>query len=310
MRDIQVFNVNLILINQIRHIMKRILVPVDFSPHTAISCQYALSVAKATGAEIILFHSFFDQLYFSDGGFTTGFESGIMLTDEIILDFYKQKEAKLKGIAEELQAGMAHPDKSGVKINCRMESGDPEVQIMNVMGQLKPDLIIMGSGGMGKKGLLSGSVARRIIDHTEIPVIAVPGMEDVPAIKNVVYMTTFNPADNEIILKIDSILAPFQINMLCLHLLTDERETEARQKINLLSENPSLKELKGRITFHILHNQHQQETLRVFMDEHKIDLIAFIPHKRNMLKNLFYQGITKEDLFLTRIPIMAVKPIQ
>ncbi len=46
------------------------------------------------------------------------------------------------------------------------------------------------------------------------------------------------------------------------------------------------------------------------MDENKIDLIAFIPHKRNILKNLFYQGITREDLFLTRIPIMAVKPIQ
>jgi hypothetical protein len=46
------------------------------------------------------------------------------------------------------------------------------------------------------------------------------------------------------------------------------------------------------------------------MDEKHVDLIAFIPHRRNVLQNLFYHGISKEDLFLTRIPIMAVRSIQ
>jgi nucleotide-binding universal stress UspA family protein len=290
--------------------MQRILVPVDFSSHTGMSCQYALSIAKITGAEIILFHSFFDQLYFSDGGFNTGFESGIMLTDEIILDFYKQKESKLRSIAEELQASILQHDKSGMKISYRMESGDPEVQIMNAITQLNPGLIIMGSGGMGKKGLLSGSVARRIIDHTKIPVIAVPDLKAAPSISRVVYMTTFNEADTDIILKIDSILSNFHVNISCLHLLKDDNKADAKQKIEHLSKNQLLKKLEGRISFHILDTEHQQVTLRKFIEKHKIDLIAFIPHKRNILKNIFYKGITREDLFLTRTPIMAIKPIQ
>jgi nucleotide-binding universal stress UspA family protein len=290
--------------------LKRILVPVDFSSHTDISCQYALSVAKATGAEIILFHSFFDQLYFSDGGLTTGFESGIMMTDEIILDFYKQKEIKLKGIAGELQAGMVQPGKSGVKVNCRMESGNPEVQIMNAIGNLKPDLIIMGSGGMGKKNLLSGSVARHIIDQAEIPVIAVPGLEQVPPLSHVVYMTTFDPADRDVILEIESLLSSFHIHIFCLHLLKDENAGTVDQKFRDLLENQDLNKLKGRISCHVLDHDHQEETLRIFLDEHAVDLIAFIPHKRNMFKNIFHKGITKEDLFLTRIPIMAIRPAQ
>jgi nucleotide-binding universal stress UspA family protein len=290
--------------------MKRILVPVDFSPHTGISCQYALAIAKATGAEITLFHSFFDQLYFSDGGFNTGFESGIMLTDEIILDFHKQKELRLQELADELNSDLSRSGFSKIKVNYEMGSGDPEVQILQVIQQLEPDLIIMGSSGMGKKRLLSGSVARRLIDNMKIPVIAVPGMEEVPSVKNVVYMTTFNPADSDIILNIDLILSAFHVNIFCLHLLTDESDNDAKQKIRNISENQSLKKLEGRISFHILENHHQQETLSKFMDEFKIDLIAFIPHKRNILKNIFYQGITKEDLFLTRIPIMAVRPIQ
>ncbi|MCK9400320.1 MAG: universal stress protein [Bacteroidales bacterium] len=290
--------------------MKRILVPVDFSPHTDISCQYALVIAKATGAEITLFYSFFDQLYFSDGGFNTGFESGIMLTDEIILDFHQQKESRLKEMADELNSNLSRSGFSKVKVNYQMGSGDPEVQILQAIQQLDPDLIIMGSSGMGKKRLLSGSVARRIIDNTKIPVIAVPGLEETPSISNVAYMTTFDPADCDAILEIDTVLSPFHVNIFCLHLLKDDDNVEAKQEIKNLTENHTLKKLEGRISFHILDNNRQQETLGNFLEEHKIDLIAFIPHKRNILKNIFYQGITKEDLFLTRIPIMAVRPIQ
>lgn len=287
--------------------MDRILVPVDFSSHTAISCQYALSVAKKTGAEIILFHSFFDQIYFSDGGFSTSFESGIMLTDEIILDFYRQKEAKLKGIAEELKAGLIQPGESTVKCTCRMESGDPEVQIMSAIDRFKPDLIIMGSGGMGKKGLLSGSVARRIIDHTNLPVIAVPGMAEVLPVKNVVYMTAFDQADSDVISVIDSLLEPFRIKIFCLHILKNDKDTISKQKMNDLAGQLSLKNMGERVTFNILTDNQEHEALRDFLEEHNIDLIAFIPHKRNIFKNIFYQGITKDDLFLTRIPILAVR---
>jgi len=184
------------------------------------------------------------------------------------------------------------------------------VQIMNAITQLNPGLIIMGAGGMGKKGLLSGSVARRIIDHAKIPIIAVPDLEAAPSISRVVYMTNFNEADSDVILNIDAILSHFHVNIFCLHLLKDDNKDDAKQKIDNLSKNQFLKKLEGRISFHILDTKNQQVTLREFMEEYKIDLIAFIPHKRNILKNIFYQGITREDLFLTRIPIMAIKPIR
>jgi len=38
--------------------MKKILVPVDFSGHTEITCKYAMELAKAYSAEIHIFHTF------------------------------------------------------------------------------------------------------------------------------------------------------------------------------------------------------------------------------------------------------------
>lgn len=289
--------------------MKRILVPIDFSSHTGISCQYAGAIAETTGAEIILFHSFFDQLYYSGAGFNSGgFESGIMLTDEIILDFQKQKESRLEELANELKSSLSQSGKSKVNVTYHMGIGDPEVQILQAIEEFEPDLIILGSGGMGKKRLLSGSVARRIMNTINTPVIAVPSLDEAPPIRNVVYMTTFEPADQDIIVKIHSLLNTFDVNFFCLHLSNEKDSALAKQKMDEFAGSPILKALEGRISFHLLDDENQDEALRNFLDEQKADLIAFIPHKRNILKSIVFQGLTKEDLFLTRIPILAIKP--
>jgi nucleotide-binding universal stress UspA family protein len=289
--------------------MKRILVPVDFSSHTDISCQYAHAIANTTGAEIILFHSFYDQLYYSAGGFNSGgFESGIMLTDEIIQDFQKQKESRLQGLANKLKSDILQSKGSNIKVSYHMGIGDPEVQILEAIEEFEPDLIILGSGGMGKKRLLSGSVARRIMNTINTPVIAVPNLDKAPPIRNVVYMTTFEPADEDIITKIYSLLNSFDVKFFCLHLSDDNESTLAKQKMNEFANRPIPKELEGRISYHLLDNEDQDEALRNFLDDRHADLIAFIPHKRNILKSIVFQGITKEDLFLTRIPILAIKP--
>lgn len=286
--------------------MKKVLVPVDFSVHTGTSCQYALQFAKKDGAEIILFHSFFDQFYYSDGGLATGFESGLMLTDEIILDFYHQKQEKLDALAEELNSSLDKNDRARISISCRIESGNPEVQILQVIQQVKPDLIIMGSGGMGKKGPMSGSVARRIIDHTDIPVIAVPDHKEFPGIGNVAYMTTFDPADPAILLALDDLLSAFKINVFCLHISKDDTET-AKEKMKVLGDNSDLKKMIGRLNFFVSTDPNVKVVLEEFININQIGLIAFIPHKRNIFENLFYQGITREDLFQTNTPIIAVR---
>ena len=108
-------------------------------------CSYAIYLAKLTGKDIILFHSFFDQIYFSDGGFATGFESGIMLTDEIILDFYRKKEIRLNEIAKEMMDSLITQGSPAVSVTCQMESGNPEVQI--------PECHIQDGAGYDRYGL-------------------------------------------------------------------------------------------------------------------------------------------------------------
>ncbi len=288
--------------------MKKILVPVDFSSHTEISCRYALGMATATDVTIILFHSFFDQVYFSDGGFSTGFESGVILTDEIIFNFYKQKEARLSDLAHNLKEFANEKGKSGIIVESMIESGDPEVQILNAIDNLQPDLIVMGSSGMGKKRFLSGSVAKRIIDHTSRPVMAIPAIKEFLGVDEILYMTSFDPSDAEVILKLFKLFEGININIHCLHLNINDSSEDAYTKMKELSLNTALQKLSDRTTFSVIPCTDSKGCLEGFIQGHEIRLIAFIPHKRNIFRNLIHQEITKEELFLTNIPILAVSP--
>ena len=288
--------------------MKKILVPIDFSNHTATSIRYARNIARVTGAEILLFHSFFDQIYFSDGGFVTGFESGMMLTDQIIRDFYRQKEEGLQKLADELIAGSGEKGDAGIKVSTKIESGDPEVQIMQTIGKVNPDLIVMGSGGMGKKSLLSGSIARQIMNNAKIPVIAVPELEVTPPINHVAYMTNFDSGDRLALLQLQTVLAGFSLDIHCVHLGQQISNEKTAAQLQELAGCEDLKNLKSPVSFHLLDAPDMREALKNFITSNKISLIVFIPHKRHVLKNLLYQRLTKEDLFLTQTPVMAIQP--
>jgi len=284
----------------------KILVPVDFSNHTMVSCRYAIYLAKSTGKDIILFHSFFDQIYFSDGGFATGFESGIMLTDEIILDFYKKKEIRLNEIAMEMRDTLKSHGSPAITVDCQMESGNPEVQILNAISRTEPDMIVMGSSGIGKKSLLSGSVARRIMDHTSTPVFAIPNIENLPEISQVGYMTNFDPADPDVITGMETLLSSLKIQVHCLHICQPGKETEAKAGMEKLSVKSSTHGKSPSMQFHVKPGHDPNEILQDFIKENRISILAFIPHKRNVFRSFNRQNLTKDDLFLTNIPILAI----
>jgi hypothetical protein len=165
----------------------------------------------------------------------------------------------------------------------------------------------MGSTGMGEKRIMSGSVARRIIDNTAIPVLAVPVDASALSVNRIAYMTAFEHTDFEHISAIEELFGAFETNFKVIHVMTGKDEDDAGIKMAALSEQFMLVEKAENKSFHILTDNEHYDNLKHFLEEKRIDLIAFIPHRRNFFKNLFHQGITREDLFLTHIPILAVR---
>ena len=285
--------------------MKTIFVPLDFTTRAEKVMEYVFNLAVQTNANILLFHSFFDQIYFSDGGFATGFETNVLVTDEIIGDFYEQRKQNMADASNALKEKIRSRGLN-IRVETRIESGDPEYQILEVSREIEPFLIVMGSKGIGKKGILTGSVTRKVMNHSKYPVIAVPGTEFTGQIRNIAYMTDFSNDDQRSLKKLLDLFEPHKPVIYCIHLLKGNDGEKCREKIKGLVSSDELSGYRDRLSGETLSGRDIQSAINEFIMKNKINLIAFIPHKRNILKEWFSHDITKKDLFLTNVPILGI----
>ncbi len=137
--------------------LKKILIPVDFSPHSDQAMHSGLALAKQLGTPVMLFHVIPQPPA----------EITRMVATE------KQVEAELRSIAEKeltaRAAGKSIPVESLV-----VWGGNPVTEICLVAERQGVDLIIMGSHGRtGLDHMLIGSVAERVIRHAPCAVLVV-----------------------------------------------------------------------------------------------------------------------------------------
>lgn len=139
--------------------VRRILVPTDGSDNSVRASEYAVSVAKLLGAEIVVLY----------------------VIDTVVLDQVARVserdgvERELKSDGERyLKYAVGVAGHEGVKASSLMAKGRPFEQIVHLAKGLKMDLIVMGTyGRRGAERILIGSVAERVIEYATCPVLVV-----------------------------------------------------------------------------------------------------------------------------------------
>jgi nucleotide-binding universal stress UspA family protein len=139
-------------------VVKKILVPTDFSHCSNEAVDYAATLAAQLNAEILLVHVMELPVY----------PVNFTLADP--LGFRELKEK-----ADESMEKVAAPWKGkGVAIETLFLKGDPASEIIKAASANECDLIVMGTHG--RKGIarvLIGSVTEQVIRSSSIPVLAV-----------------------------------------------------------------------------------------------------------------------------------------
>lgn len=144
--------------------IRRILVPTDFSPCADHALEYALELRDKLGASITLLHVW---------------EMPQGLGVESMPMFLSRGGEKLslmeaiRGHAEkELEALVARLEKRGIRVETKLLAGAARWTIIEASQGF--DLIVMGKHGRGAvKQFLLGSVAERVVRHSTVPVLTV-----------------------------------------------------------------------------------------------------------------------------------------
>jgi nucleotide-binding universal stress UspA family protein len=165
--------------------MKRILVPTDFSPTSERALRFAVDMASKANGTVILYHVFTPA-----GGTFVG-------TAETRKQYDTQTKVKL---AKQLQRFKKKVVGNNMDVAVSTIVGHSPI-IDNILGfseHNQIDLIVMGTqGSSGLKKVIIGSVAARVIEKSDVPVLLVPEKFEWKEPEQFVFSTNYQKADRK-----------------------------------------------------------------------------------------------------------------
>lgn len=139
---------------------KTILVPTDFGDASDGALAYAVELARALGAQVVLMHSFeIPAVGFPDGALVATAEMTTRVLEGAQIGLDRQKE---------------YYDGQGVTLRTVVKQGDAWRTVLATADEVGAELIVMGTHG--RKGLpraLLGSVAEKVVRTARVPVLTV-----------------------------------------------------------------------------------------------------------------------------------------
>lgn len=142
--------------------LSKILVPTDFSQHSANAVRYGAELAAKFGADLHLLHCV-EQTPILYG------EGGAWISPETIVELQAAADKQLQEVPV---------DVDGVNVVRKCVDGHPFVEVIRYAKSEETDLIVMGTHGRGAIAhLLLGSVAEKVVRKAPCPVLTVRDKE-------------------------------------------------------------------------------------------------------------------------------------
>jgi nucleotide-binding universal stress UspA family protein len=138
-------------------VLKNIVLAFDGSEYSNRALQYAKTFAERFEATLWLVHVF---THTSD-----------LLGYEDYEKFYSKRKAGGQALLDEALQELSN---TRLDVREKLQEGPEAESILNIAKTCQADLIVMGTRGHGTlKGLLVGSVSRKVIHHSSCPVMVV-----------------------------------------------------------------------------------------------------------------------------------------
>jgi nucleotide-binding universal stress UspA family protein len=144
--------------------VKRVLVPVDFSPSSRAALEYAAFLAEAFVATVVVLHVWEPPGY-------VGPDTLALLPVAAGQPGWEQTRGE---VMREVDAFLGKPSARPKKLEVRVEAGEPSDAILSAAANGGADLIVMGTHGRtGLSRLLLGSVAEAVLRRSGCPVLTI-----------------------------------------------------------------------------------------------------------------------------------------
>jgi nucleotide-binding universal stress UspA family protein len=266
--------------------MKSILVPIDFSKPSENAAHYALHLARQIRADITLCHAIHVPVEIPTRGFDSwpGYDFATLKEEGMVA---------LEAVASTMRAKLSAfsmPDTFHPQITCIVEAGGVTDVITRLAQTSKAHLLAMGTTGVGALSrLIFGSVSRRMIDLTRLPLILVPEGFLFEKIEKVGFATSLVEDDIEAIHGVAGLAKYFRADLLVVHVADADDNIEAlKKKSDQFLREVTCKINYDKIYFRQVDRGHVDQGLDWLTAHSRIDLLVMVHHKQALLENIFF----------------------
>jgi nucleotide-binding universal stress UspA family protein len=273
--------------------MKRIVVPVDFSPYSDRAQQIAVHLAQKTEAKILLVHCIYTPVEW--GSLTVrqqeDYPETVANTVEAEIKLSKLAESKLF---------------QGVDLEFRVTHGTPYQQIVQQANRFKADLIVMGTHGNEKADQpFVGSNSQRVIRMATCPVLSIKENAAIKNWKNVAFAAAFEDNLSKSFARIIPLLDQLGCRIHLLFINTPVRfrtTTQALTSMDMFSRRfPNIA-----FIYHVFDHFDVQSGIIDFLKSANMDWLVMATHDREHTP-IYQLGFTESVLFHTPLPVMSLK---
>lgn len=277
--------------------MKRILVPVDFSPTSKKAFRYAVDIAAKSGGTVILYH-LFKPLKYSELG-----------DPKIVREENNRLEANNLKRLQRLKNKVLTDAKADITVSTLVGRIPVLNNILGFVEHNHIDLIVMGTqGATGLKKITVGSTTAKVMERSEIPVLLVPEKFVWKKPEKILFTTTICKSDNKafpVLLNFAN-LYDAQITVVNLrdpHQLYGFKEKE---EFEMYAYSVQRTFDHSDIQFRQLDTFSVAKTMENLYDEIPYDILVMARRKMDSVSRFFQKSFTKKMAYITTQPLLIV----
>ncbi len=252
--------------------MKRILVPVDYSPLSVQAVKMAQNLAEKVQGQVYLVHIVNSPTMLDESGYE-------VTTSE-------EKEAKY-AMQSFVRAHHLSPADTLVKL------GHLTDDINFYIKRQAIDLVLMASqGASGLREVFIGSNAERIVRHATAPVLIVKGGAETLQLESIALAGSFDKEPPRNIEAVSHLQQLFDTRMHMVEVCVPENMWIKEMILRSMEKFAMANDLKN-VRYHIMENFSVVEGLEKFMKQNQVSLLALATHQRHGMQRVFRTSIAE-----------------
>jgi nucleotide-binding universal stress UspA family protein len=272
--------------------MKLLLVPTDFSPISDNATKFAMDMAKAMGAKIMLVNMYQIPISFSEVPLVT-------ISLDQLKKISEDKLTELKENIERITTGNVH-------VYTQSILGEVTEEVKKLCDTLHPFAVIMGTRGVSGLGrFFLGSNSLSIIGKIETPVFVIPPGATFKPFRKIGLATDMKDVvQNMPVEEIRQLVNFFNADLHVLNVDYERKHFTSYTPEESLNLDTMLSGLNP--VYNFIENKDIDEGLNEFAAKNNIDLLVTLPKKHHLLEKILEKSHTRELIYHTTVPLMCI----